>query len=204
MRESAVKVLGTKLYGDTEHIGQLQIFTKKFSQRILEIAESDSDISVQIQGVNLVTEMSRYSSLLLFIVILFLFLVIIRFCSCFVLFVLIALFRRSDLIKDKEKERIYKLVGSNNAKLREAVGVFIYENVLRDADDKIAKLTGKAAKKGSAKLLDIQKQQLSTLVDFILEYHPIPDMPYYVVDSLWKHCTLLKVFIIITFILNLC
>lgn len=98
-----------------------------------------------------------------------------------------------DLLDEKEKEKAFTLVGCDNSRIREAVGTFIFENVLREGEEEISKLTGKASKKGSDKLLEIQKKQLVTLVDFILESHPIPDMPSYVVDSLWGKTKLLQV-----------
>lgn len=55
---------------------------------------------------------------------------------------------RLSLFKEKEKESIYALVGSESLKIREAVGSFVYENVLREADEEMGKLTGKASKKG--------------------------------------------------------
>lgn len=59
VRASAVKVLSTHLYKDAEHVEQLENFTKRFRDRILEIATRDVDIEVQALGCELATEMSR-------------------------------------------------------------------------------------------------------------------------------------------------
>lgn len=52
-------MVARNLYADAEHISQLEIFTKLFKERIVEIAARDVDSAVQVLGVELVTEMSR-------------------------------------------------------------------------------------------------------------------------------------------------
>jgi hypothetical protein len=59
VRRNALKVLH-KLYGDTEHVAPMDLFTKRFRHRLVEIATADKDVDTQIDAIALATELSKY------------------------------------------------------------------------------------------------------------------------------------------------
>lgn len=144
------------------------------------------------------------------------------------------------MLEPADVEKVNSNVSNDNTKVRNTVGEFIYEEMLREADESIKKYT---TKKGTyinvlsttnrsigwpfnrpkqacraytentpssfgsslraARLLNLytdakkkaeaQKKLLVSLVDFVVEQSPTPDMPNYTVEAVWDKTDILKV-----------